>query len=39
MEELGIIKNFTIRIDYEKLGFSFTAFLGIFLDQARMCGY
>lgn len=35
MEELGIIKNFTIRIDYEKLGFSFTSFLGIFLDQAK----
>ena len=35
LEDLGIIKNFTIRIDYEKLGFSFTAFLGVFLDQAK----
>jgi len=35
LEDLGIIKNFTIRIDYEKLGFSFTAFLGVFLDHAK----
>jgi len=35
LEDLGIIKNFTIRIDYSKLGFSFTAYLGVFLDQAK----
>tara|TARA_B110000116_G_C16623524_1_gene484880 strand:+ start:198 stop:683 length:486 start_codon:yes stop_codon:yes gene_type:complete len=35
LEDLGVIKNFTIRIDYSKLGFSFTAYLGVFLDQAK----
>jgi len=35
LEDLGIIKNFTVRIDYSKLGFTFTAYLGVFLDQAK----
>lgn len=34
LEDLGVIKNFTINIDYKKLGFSFTSYLGIFLDKA-----
>lgn len=35
LEDLGIIKNFTINIDYKKLGFSFTSYLGVFLDKAK----
>jgi len=34
LEDLGVIKNFTINIDYKKLGLSFTAYLGVFLDKA-----
>ena len=34
LEDLGVIKNFTINIDYNKLGFSFTSYLGVFLEKA-----
>ena len=30
MEDAGIIKNFTINIDYSMLGFTFTGYLGVF---------
>lgn len=35
LEDLGIIKNFTVNIDYKKLGLSFTAYLGVFLDNSK----
>tara|TARA_S200000501_G_scaffold154158_1_gene145363 strand:+ start:201 stop:680 length:480 start_codon:yes stop_codon:yes gene_type:complete len=34
MRRLGVIKNFTITIDYYKLGFNYTCYMGIFLDRA-----
>ena len=34
MQRLGVIKNFTITIDYNKLGFNYTCYMGIFLDKA-----
>ena len=36
MEKLGIIKGTTIQIDYEKLGYDITAFLGIYLDKSSL---
>ena len=36
MEEAGIIKNFTINIDYRMLGFTFTGYLGVFLDNSNI---
>ena len=36
MEEAGIIKNFTINIDYKMLGFTFTGYLGVFLDNSNV---
>ena len=35
LEDLGVIKNFTININYKKLGLSFTSYLGVFLDKAK----
>jgi Lrp/AsnC family transcriptional regulator, regulator for asnA, asnC and gidA len=35
LEDLGVIKNFTINIDYKRLGLSFTSYLGVFLDKAK----
>ena len=35
LEDAGVIKNFTINIDYKKLGLSFTSYLGVFLDNAK----
>jgi Lrp/AsnC family transcriptional regulator, regulator for asnA, asnC and gidA len=35
LEDIGVIKNFTINIDYRKLGLSFTSYLGVFLDKAK----
>ncbi len=34
MEELGIIKRHQLIVDYEKLGYDITAFLGIYLKQS-----
>ncbi len=34
MEQAGIIKKKKIEIDYSKLGYDITAFLGIFLDKS-----
>lgn len=36
MKELGIVKNATLRVDYKKLGYNLTAFLGIFLDKSSV---
>lgn len=36
MEEAGIIKNFTININYKMLDISFTAYLGVFLESSKM---
>lgn len=33
MEERGIIKKYSISINYNDLGYRFTAYLGIFVDQ------
>ena len=35
LEDIGVIKNFTINIDYKKLGLSFTSYLGVFLDKGK----
>jgi Lrp/AsnC family transcriptional regulator for asnA, asnC and gidA len=35
LEKKGIIKGFTSQIDYKILGFSTTAFIGIFLEKAK----
>lgn len=34
LQKLKIIKNFTITIDYSKLGFNYTCYMGIYLDKA-----
>lgn len=34
LKKLEVIKNFTITIDYNKLGFSYTCYMGIYLDKA-----
>ena len=36
LEKLGILKGSSIRIDYEKLGYDITAFLGIYLDKSSL---
>jgi len=33
MEEAGIIKGSSLNLDYEKLGYSFIAYIGIFLEK------
>ena len=33
MEEMGIVKGTTLSMDYSKLGWDLTAFLGIFLER------
>lgn len=33
MEETGIIQGSTLTVDYQKLGYSFTAYVGIFLEN------
>lgn len=34
LEELGIVQGATLRIDYQKLGYGVSAFLGIYLRQS-----
>jgi len=36
LEKLGIVTGSNIRIDYEKLGYDITAFLGIYLDKSSL---
>ncbi len=36
MEEMGIVKGTTLKMDYSKLGFDVTAFLGIYLEKSSL---
>lgn len=36
MEEEGIIKGSTLTIDYEKMGYSFIAHIGVYLDKTNL---
>jgi Lrp/AsnC family transcriptional regulator, regulator for asnA, asnC and gidA len=36
MEEMGIVKGTTLRMDYSKMGFDITAFLGIYLEKSSL---
>jgi len=36
MEQLGIVKGSSLIVDYHKLGFDVTAFLGIYLDKSSL---
>ena len=36
MEEAGIVKGASLNIDYSKLGYDITAFLGIYLDKSSL---
>lgn len=36
MEEMGIIKGHHLTVDYEKLGYDISAFLGIYLDKSSL---
>ena len=36
MEELGIVKGSSLIIDYHKLGYDLTAFLGIYLENGSL---
>ncbi|OON68986.1 Lrp/AsnC ligand binding domain-containing protein [Hymenobacter sp. CRA2] len=38
LEELGIVKGATLRIDYNKLGYGVNAFLGIYLLKSSVYG-
>ncbi len=35
MEDAGIIKGSTLTLDYQKLGYSFIAYIGIFLEKTH----
>ncbi|NJM93647.1 MAG: winged helix-turn-helix transcriptional regulator [Cytophagales bacterium] len=36
MEEMGIIQGTTLNMDYTKMGFDITAFLGIYLEKSSL---
>src|SRR6478752_5478582 len=36
MEEAGIVEKTTLRINYAKLGYDITAFIGIYLEKLKM---
>ncbi|MBR9998335.1 MAG: Lrp/AsnC ligand binding domain-containing protein [Cyclobacteriaceae bacterium] len=36
LEELGIVKGTTLRMDYSKMGYDITAFLGIYLEKSSL---
>lgn len=36
MEEAGIIEKTTIKVNYTKLGFDITAFIGIYLEKSQL---
>jgi Lrp/AsnC family transcriptional regulator, regulator for asnA, asnC and gidA len=36
MEKMGLVKGATLKIDYHKLGYDITAFLGIYLDKSSL---
>ena len=35
LEEMGIVQGATLKIDYSKLGYDITAFLGIYLEKSH----
>lgn len=36
MEELGVIKNYTVELDWRKLGFGIKAYILVFVDTTRL---
>lgn len=36
LEQLGVVKNANLMVDYSKLGYDVTAFIGVFLDKSSM---
>ena len=36
LEEMGIVKGTTLKIDYAKLGYDITCFLGIYLEKSSL---
>lgn len=36
LEEMGIVKGTTLKIDYSKLGYDITCFLGIYLEKSSL---
>src|ERR1700743_883117 len=34
LQEMGVVKSSTLHVDYTKLGYDITAFLGIFLEKS-----
>ena len=36
LEQLGIVMGSTLTVDYQKLGYDITAFLGIYLDKSSL---
>ncbi len=36
MEELGIVERTTLKVNYAKLGYDITAFIGIFLEKSAL---
>ncbi|CAN5528231.1 Lrp/AsnC ligand binding domain-containing protein [soil metagenome] len=36
MEEMGIVKGTTLNMDYAKMGYDITAFLGIYLEKSSL---
>mgnify|MGYP001272140944 FL=1 len=39
MEEFGLIKGSSLAIDYKKLGYTFIAYIGIFLEKTHLTNY
>ncbi len=36
LEALGVVRGYTLNVDYSKLGYDVTAFLGIYLDKSSL---
>lgn len=36
LEEMGIVRGTTLKMDYSKMGYDITAFLGIFLEKSSL---
>ncbi len=36
MEQMGLVKGSSLQVDYHKLGYDVTAFLGIYLDKSSL---
>lgn len=36
LEEMGVVKGTTLKIDYSKLGYDITCFLGIYLEKSSL---